>query len=82
MAFLEEAKKRKSKFIGLSEVHEPPGNGLCEKVGKRDLWITASSMLPDHIEGREQMPETSGGLECVVILEGKYAAGFPFPRRP
>lgn len=82
VAFLEEAKKRKSKFIEVSEVHEPPGNGLWGKVGKRDLWITASSKLPDHIEGRDQMPKTSGGLECVVILEGKYAATFRFRDSP
>ncbi|QSR86976.1 hypothetical protein EM20IM_00965 [Candidatus Methylacidiphilum infernorum] len=72
------------KFIGLSGVHEPPGNGLWEKEGKRDLWITASPKLPDHIEGREQMPKTSGGLACGVILEGNMQWAFRFrdaPRR-
>lgn len=56
-------------------VSESPGQGLFGTVGEHQVWIT----------GRKQaaslgaaLPEIAAGLECVVFVDGSYAATFRF----
>jgi heavy metal translocating P-type ATPase len=68
-----------------SEVSEPPGQGLRGMVCGRLVQVTGRNQLASaHISGAEQLPAVAGGLECVVAIDGLYAADFRFrdaPRR-
>ncbi len=67
-----------------SEVSEPPGQGLTGVVAGRRVRITGRSRLTgDEIE-EAKLPPSSGGLECIVWIGGRYAAACRFrdtPRR-
>ncbi|MBU6450412.1 MAG: cadmium-translocating P-type ATPase [Cyanobacteria bacterium REEB67] len=68
-----------------SEVSEPPGQGLRGMVCGRRVQVTGRNQLDTaQISGVTQLPPVSGGLECVVAVDGLYAAVFRFrdaPRR-
>ncbi|MBI1247885.1 cadmium-translocating P-type ATPase [bacterium] len=68
-----------------SEISEPPGQGLVGRVDSRDVRVTSRKALA--AESSDAMPTTpikAGGLECIVLIDGKFAASFHFrdaPRR-
>ena len=74
-AILDAASRDNLPLEPVLKLSESPGEGLQGIVGRRQVWIT----------GRKQaaslgvaLPGGSAGLECVVILDGKYAATFRF----
>ncbi|HTR48781.1 MAG TPA: heavy metal translocating P-type ATPase [Verrucomicrobiae bacterium] len=80
-AIVEAAEQRGLSLKPVSEIHEPPGAGLrgvvdgraISIVGRRQL--SASAGLP---------PPVHDGLECVMLVDGRFAALFRFrdvPRR-
>jgi len=66
-----------------SEVGEQPGQGLHGTVAGHQLLITSRNQLVARkIAGADQLPPFAGGLECVVAIEGHYAAAFRFRDAP
>ncbi len=66
-----------------SEVSEPPGEGLRGSVLGREVAVTGRSrMVASDQAAAGQMPPAAGGLECVVALEGRYAATLRFRDAP
>jgi P-type E1-E2 ATPase len=74
---LESAKRDHLALIDANEVRERPGEGLEGEVDGRQV----------HIIGRRQaemmghsraLPAASTGLECVIFLDGRYAATYRF----
>ncbi len=65
-------------------VSEPPGQGLCGSVSGRNVQITSRKQLAlqPQVIGRDQLPAAAGGLECVVVIDGKYAAVYRFRDAP
>ena len=64
-------------------VIENPGQGLRGIVSGRELQITSRGKLEAQaLAGVEQMPPTGGGLECVVAIDGRYAATLRFRDAP
>ncbi len=60
-----------------SAVHEPPGQGLRGTVGGRAVEITSrGKVVAAHVAGAEQLPPVAGGLECVVVIDDRFAATF------
>ncbi len=60
-----------------SAVHEPPGQGLRGTVGGRAVEITSrGKVMAAHVAGAEQLPPVAGGLECVVVIDDRFAATF------
>jgi heavy metal translocating P-type ATPase len=66
-----------------SAVSEPPGQGLTGTVAGRLVQVTGRKKL------QEQRPELlplalpeAGGLECVVLVDGRYAALLRFRDQP
>ncbi len=56
-------------------LHDEPGIGLHGRVGNADVLITNRS----HAAGRFDLPPNQPtGLECVVIINDRYAAVFRF----
>ncbi len=66
-----------------TEVGELPGQGLIGTVSGRTVQITSrSKLLSQDVIGAEQLPAVAGGLECVVVIDGNYAAAFRFRDAP
>ena len=66
-----------------NEVSERPGTGLTGIVGETKVQVTGRGLLkremPDIVD---HLHESAGGLECVVLLDGRYAALFRFRDAP
>ncbi|TAK57944.1 MAG: heavy metal translocating P-type ATPase [Bacteroidetes bacterium] len=66
-----------------SEVSEPPGQRLCGTVSGHQLQITSRvKFLAQKFAGSDKLPEVGGGLECVVVIDQRYAATFRFRDAP
>jgi P-type E1-E2 ATPase len=66
-----------------TEVGERPGQGLIGIVSGRTVQITSrNKLLSQDIAGADQLPTVAGGLECVVVIDGRYAAMFRFRDSP
>lgn len=66
-----------------SEVHELPGQGLRGTVSGRVVRITSRGQIAAEVlPGAESVPPTAGGLECMVVLDGHYAATLRFRDTP
>jgi P-type E1-E2 ATPase len=66
-----------------SQVHEPPGQGLCGTVAGHDVQMTSRERLMARgVAGAAQLPAPGDGLECVVVIDGQYAATFRFRDAP
>lgn len=66
-----------------TEVSEPPGKGLRGTVSGRPVQITSRKQLAtEQVSGADQVPPVAGGLECLVVIDGKYAAAFRFRDAP
>ena len=55
----------------VTEVSEKQGEGLRGKVAGREVWITGRSKVADR---NLSLPAAATGLECVVFIDGTYAA--------
>lgn len=78
-AIVSEARKQEAKLLGVTELSEPPGEGLRAEVEARKVRIT----------GRKQaeaagavLPAVSSGLECEIFIDEKYAATMRFHDAP
>lgn len=59
----------------VAQVSEKPGEGLRGTVGGHEVWITGRN----KVAGRNlPLPEIAGGLECVIFVDGEYAATIRF----
>lgn len=60
-----------------SAIEEPPGQGLTGVVAGRQIVITSRTKLARlKIHGAEELPPVTDGLECLVVVDGKYAAAY------
>jgi P-type E1-E2 ATPase len=82
-AILAAAKNQGIELPEATEVNEAPGEGLRGTVSGHPLQITSRSKLnAQTISGDEQLPPSAGGLECVVLMDHRYAATFRFRDAP
>ena len=66
-----------------AEVSEKPGEGLRGIVLGRKVQITGRNKLgSQQLRGTDELPPTAGGLECIVLVDGAYAATFRFRDEP
>ena len=64
-------------------VSEEPGQGLRGTVSGHQLQITSRGKIgAGTIAGVDQIPPVGGGLECVVAIDGRYAATLRFRDAP
>ena len=74
-AILKRAKDEKVSMSEATEVSEPPGKGLRGVVNGRNVEITSrSKALARKISGAENISPVGTGLECVVIIDHRFAA--------
>jgi len=82
-AVLEAAEKRGLALAEAGEVSERPGEGLRGVVAGREVRVTSrKKLLADRPELAGQVPERTGGLECVVLIDGGYAGVCRFRDEP
>jgi heavy metal translocating P-type ATPase len=82
-AVLDAAKEAGVTLQDASEVSEPPGEGLRGVVAGRAIRVTSrkkfAAQRPDVTGG---LPPPLGGLECVIVIDGRYAATLQFRDEP
>ncbi len=67
----------------VSEVSEPPGQGLTGHVGGRLVQVTKrSKYLAQSGADASALPAITAGLECVIVIDGKLAATYQFRDAP
>jgi heavy metal translocating P-type ATPase len=82
-AILAAARQKDLALLGASEISEPPGKGMRGTVAERNILITSRKhMTAQHPELEDQLPPTAAGMECVILVDGRYAATFRFRDQP
>ena len=82
-AILAAAKEGGITLSEATEVGEPPGQGLRGSVSGRQVQVTSRGQLDaQRVAGAEQLPPIAGGLECVVVIDHRYAAALRFRDSP
>ena len=82
-AILAAAKEAGIQLPEATEVGEQPGQGLRGTVSGHSVMITSrNKLLAQNIAGSDQLPPLAGGLECVVVIDQRYAAALRFRDAP
>lgn len=83
-AVITEANKRKLDIPEASEVSEQPGKGLHGLIAGHELLVSSRNKIgqQQQIEGLEHIPPVTSGLECIVAIDGRYAATLRFHDAP
>ncbi len=77
-AILDSARQRGCLLSPVSRVSEVPGEGLRGLVDGRDVFITGRS----KIKTEWRLPPVQPGLECLLLVDGVFAALFGFEDSP
>lgn len=84
-AILKLAEEKKISLLNASNLLERPGQGLRGKINSHEIFITHRKFVSEHYpEMVAQLPVTSAGLECIILLNESYAGTLLFqdlPRR-
>lgn len=82
-SILETAKTEKVELASVNRISEKPGEGLRGVVEGREVEITGRSQLGKAGGAAVlALPPAAAGMECVLLLDGKYAAVFRFHDEP
>ncbi len=82
-AVIDAAREAGAALHEAAEVHERPGEGLTGLVAGRAVGVTSRARaIADVPEIAAQVPESTGGMECVVLIDGRYGATFRFRDEP
>jgi heavy metal translocating P-type ATPase len=82
-AVLARARREQVSLREVTQVHERPGEGLQGMVAGRDVYLTSrQGALEGKSPGIDALPPTSEGLECMVLVDGAYAATLRFRDEP
>lgn len=82
-AILTAAEDRGLALPDATEVSELPGQGLQGTVLGRSILVTGRNLIARQaVAGLEKLPPVAGGLECVVAIDGRYAATLRFRDAP
>jgi cation transport ATPase len=74
---LEAAKREHLAPIDAQEVRERPGEGLEGEVNGRHVRVIGRRQA-ETMGHRSALPPVSTGLECVILIDGRYAASYRF----
>ncbi len=74
-AILDAARNAQIELDPVTEISEKQGEGLRGKVAAREVWITGRNKVTGQ---NVSLPVAAAGLECVVLIDGVYAATIRF----
>ncbi|MFO0813340.1 MAG: heavy metal translocating P-type ATPase [Gemmatales bacterium] len=64
-------------------VSEKPGQGLTGKLAGREILVShRRKLLKSQPELASQLPPVAEGMECVILVDSKYAAAMRFRDQP
>lgn len=70
-------------LLQASQISELPGQGLRGTIEGRLVRITSRKVaLAEQRPGMEHLPPGAEGMECVILIDGRYAATFRFRDEP
>jgi len=82
-AILAAAKAGALRLPEAAEVSELSGQGLRGTVSGRRVRIMSRGQLDaEALAGADPLPPVAGGLECMVVIDGRYAAALRFRDAP
>ncbi|MFM8892873.1 MAG: heavy metal translocating P-type ATPase, partial [Planctomycetia bacterium] len=89
-AVVQAAAEQSVRLLEVEEVAEKPGQGLTGRVKRlngdsapHEVTITSRQKVPQvDPEGARKLPPVAGGLECVVVVDGRAAALLRFRDAP
>jgi heavy metal translocating P-type ATPase len=82
-AILEAARSKEMSLRDASEVTEPPGKGLRGIVDGRALQVTSrKQLIAQQPQLEKEIPPFVAGMECVIAIDGRYAATIRFRDQP
>lgn len=69
--------------VEVSEVSERPGEGLRGSIDGQTVQVTSrKKLLEQSPDSAPLLPPLAGGLECVILIDNKYAATFRYRDEP
>jgi heavy metal translocating P-type ATPase len=82
-AVLEAASKRNLEEVPVAHISEKPGEGLTGVVGGRQIRLTGRRGLASaKLLSPALLPALAPGLECLVVIDDRYAATLRFRDEP
>lgn len=78
-AILEKADEEKIKLVDAKQISEPKGEGLTGAVDNHTVVITSRKRLD---KSQQSLLPQGGGLECIILIDGKLAAHYRFRDSP
>jgi heavy metal translocating P-type ATPase len=82
-AILGAARKAGVELAEAEEIGERPFEGLCGTVAGRTVRITNRKWLvAEQPDEAAKLPPVAGGLECIVLVDGRYAVTYRFRDTP
>ncbi|MBX3442700.1 MAG: heavy metal translocating P-type ATPase [Planctomyces sp.] len=82
-AIIEAADARRAVVHDVEEISERPGEGLRGRVAGRRVQVTSRKQLShSDPQAAAALPPLAGGLECVIVIDGRYAATLRFRDAP
>lgn len=91
-AIVRASEERKAAWFPVSQVSEKPGAGMLGQVGSHLIQITSRHKLraaelagtpsPSAESPLALLPPETTGLECVVLIDGRYGGTFQFRDTP
>ena len=83
VAILDAAKSKELKLHKANSISEKPGQGLRGTVDGQEVQVTSRDLLRKANSSQlALLPEQAGGLECVILIDGKLAATYRFRDEP
>ncbi len=79
-SILDAAQQRNIELAAVSEISERPGAGLSGTIGSEMVQITGRKKVP--AAATAMLPPVAPGMECILMLDGKYGATFRFRDAP
>ncbi|MEY3289130.1 MAG: cadmium-translocating P-type ATPase [Pseudomonadota bacterium] len=78
-AIIKAAEKAGLSLLSVTNIAELPGKGLTGTVTNKQIQITSrKNFIESNQAGSEELPPLTGGLECVVLIDGHYAGTLQF----
>ena len=78
-AIIKAAEKEGLSLLSVSNIAELPGKGLRGTVMGKQVQITSRKNFAEEYPSTvEDLPPITGGLECIVLIDGLYAATLQF----
>ncbi len=78
-AIVEAAKAANLVSVEATSISERPGEGLRGIINKHEVLITSRNAVAKHWPNLTKLlPPRSAGLECIVVIDQKYAATYRF----